>query len=69
MPLAAYITALELADAEGVKASIQAEDVCWSIDLRDKIHTPDTWAELAAEIGRAISFAHDHNEAQERAAA
>lgn len=68
MTLAAYITGMELADGEGVKASIQAEDVCWSIDIKDKIHTPESWAELAAEIGQALSFAHDHNEAQDRAA-
>ncbi|HEY0953288.1 MAG TPA: hypothetical protein VGE36_00920 [Roseateles sp.] len=60
-----YITGLEVFDEQSLKAVIRAEDVCWHVDVRDSIHTPDSWAELAADIGRAMQFAHDHNEAQD----
>ncbi len=64
-----YITGLEVFGDDGsLRAAMRSEDVCWHVEVKDSIHTPESWTELAADIGRAMQFAHDHNEAQDRAA-
>lgn len=64
-----YITCLEVYGDDGnLRASVRAEDVCWQVEVRDSIHTQESWADLAADIGRAMQFAHNHNEAQDCAA-
>ena len=64
---ACYITGMELYDEGRLQAGIQADDVCWVVDLKDKTHTPESWVALAADIGAAMTFANDHNNAQDLA--
>ena len=64
-----YITGLEVFDDSGsCRAVLRAEDVCWHVEVKDTIHTLESWAELSADIGRAMRLAHDHNDAQESGA-